>query len=178
MSFSKPNPPSANTNPNLNPILPIAGVPSQLIQILNDRFREIRLTPTTVTSAAAPAASPGTELLQRTLLLKSTTVGNDIADHVTCYGGGAHTAILVTGTLRKAIAADLTVRINNVSPAGTVVVGSFTIPSATAVDTPVKFTSFTTSALPDLSVFTWDVTASDGSADPAGIASFTIEWNP
>lgn len=167
---------TANPNPNLNPILPIPGVPDQLLQALNDRFREIRLQPQPAATAASGAASP--KLFQRTLLLKDTTVGNDIADHVTVYGGGAHTATLVTGTLRKAIAADLTVRINNVSPAGTVVVGTFTIPSATPVDTPVEFSGFTTWSLPEMSVFTWDVTASDGSKNSAGIASFTIEWTP
>ncbi len=120
---------------------------------------------------------------QRTLLIKNTTVGDDIADHVTCYGpvpGVTHTVILVTGVLRKAITADLTVRINNVSPDGatTIVVGTFTIPMATAVDVPVSFTSFTNASLPDLSTFTWDITASDGSKDSAGVASFTIEWQP
>jgi hypothetical protein len=118
---------------------------------------------------------------ERTILLKNTTIGDDIADHVTCYGpvpGVAHTAILVRGVLRKAITSDLTLRINNVSSGGTVVVGTFTIPLATAVDTVLEFTSFTTAALPDLSTFTWDVTASDGSKDAAGVASFTIIWQP
>ncbi len=118
---------------------------------------------------------------QRTLLLKNATVGNDIADHVTCYGpvpGVTHTIILVTGVLRKAITADLTVRINNVADGTTNEVGTFTIPSTTPVDTVVSFTSFTTSSAPDLSVFTWDVTASDASIDAAGVASFTIEWQP
>jgi hypothetical protein len=128
-------------------------------------------------------AGGGSGPLQRTLLLKNTTVGNDIADHVTCYGpvpGVTHTVILVTGVLRLAITADLTVRINNVAGATTNVVGTFTIPSATAVDTPISFSGsdITTPSCPDLSVFTWDVTASDGSSDPAGVASFTVEWQP
>jgi hypothetical protein len=59
-----------------------------------------------------------------------------------------------------------------------VTVGTFTIPLATPIDTPVRFTSFTNAVLPDMSTFTWDVTASDGSQDAAGIASFTIEWQP
>lgn len=117
----------------------------------------------------------------RTLLLRNTTVANDVADHVTCNGpvpGVTHTVLLVTGVLRKAITADLTVRINNVSSGTTIVVGTFTIPSATAIDTPVQFSSFDNATLDDLSVFTWDVTASDGSKDSAGIASFTIVWQP
>ena len=165
---------------NLNPITPMAGVPSGLIQVLNDRFREIQLNqPATTPAAPTPATQPGP--FQRTLLLKDTTVGNDIADHVTCYGpipGVTHTALLVTGVLRKAISADLTVRINNVSPGGTIVVGEWTIPAATPIDTPQLSTTFTNTALPDMSVFTWDVLASDGSQDAAGVASCTIEWQP
>lgn len=164
---------------NLNSILPITGVPDALIQVLNDRFREIQDASTPASTPSSNAASgAGAELFQRTLLLKDTTVGNDIADHVTCFGGGTHTAILVTGVLRKAIASDLTVRIKNVSGLGNVTVGTFTIPLATPIDTPVRFTSFTNAVLPDMSTFTWDVTASDGSQDAAGIASFTIEWQP
>lgn len=171
---------------NLNPISPIAGVPSALLQALNDRFREIELAaPTAAASTSAPStAAPSSGAagpFQRTLLLKNTTVGNDIADHVTCYGpipGVTHTALLVTGVLRKAIVSDLTVRINNVSPDGTVVVGTYTLPAATPVDTPQLSTVFTNSSLPDMSVFTWDVLASDGSTDPAGVASCTIEWQP
>jgi hypothetical protein len=167
---------------NLNPIMPIAGVPAGLIQTLNDRFREIELNqaPAATTPAAAPAATvPGP--FQRTLLLKDTTVGNDIADHVVCYGpipGVAHTALQVTGVLRKAIASDLTVRINSVSPGGTVEVGTWTIAASTPVDDPQISTTFVHASLPDMSVFTWDVLASDGSKDPAGIASCTIEWQP
>jgi hypothetical protein len=168
---------------NLNPIMPVAGVPPGLIQTLNDRFREIQLNqaPAATTPPPAAAPAPASGLFQRTLLLKDTTVGNDIADHVTCFGpipGVAHTAVLVTGVLRLAIAADLTVRINNVSPGGTVEVGTWTIPAATPIDTPQLSTTFVTSSLPDMSVFTWDVLASDGSKDPAGVASCTIEWQP
>ena len=117
----------------------------------------------------------------RTLLLKNTTVGDDIADRVPLYGpvpGVAHTIILVRAVLRLAITADLTVQIRNVSSGGTVVVGSFTVPAATAVNTIVDFTSFTTADVDDASSFIFDVTASDGSTDPAGVASFTIEWQP
>ena len=168
---------------NLNPISPIAGVPPALLQALNDRFREIELAAPTPTSTAALAPSTGAPAgpFQRTLLLKNLMAGYDIADHVTCYGpipGATHTALLVTGVLRKAILSDLTVRINNVSPDGTVVVGTYTIPAATPVDTPQVSSVFTNSSLPDMSVFTWDVLASDGSTDPAGVASCTIEWQP
>lgn len=111
---------------------------------------------------------------QRTLLLKDTAVGNDIADHVTVWGA-AGTISLVVGVLRKAITADLTVRVK----IDGVTLGSFTIPLATAVDTPVEFTTFAGATAVTLEqVFSWDVTASDGSLDGAGVASFTVIWEP
>jgi hypothetical protein len=128
------------------------------------------------------ATSTGGGPYQRTLLLKDTTVNNDVADHVTVYGpvpGTEHTIIAVTGVLRKAITAPLTVRINCVSKGKTaVVVGTFTIPAATPADKIKHFpvTTLTTKVLPVASVLTWDITASDGSRDPAGVASFTVEW--
>lgn len=174
--------PAANSNPNLNPILPIDGVPDALLKALNDRFREIRLQPTTVsvsTSKTSGNGSGSTGPFQRTLLLKDTTVGNDIADHVVCWGTSAtHKVTLVRGVLRKTISADLTVRINSTLAGVTSVIGEFTIPAATAIDTPVPFTTFGTSSLADLSVFSWDVIASDASAASAGVASFTISWTP
>lgn len=171
---------STNTNPKLNPILPINGVPDQLISVLNDRFREIRLAPASV---PPPASNPGITgaagPFQRTLLVRNTAVANDVADHLTCWGpSAAHTVVMVRAVLRKTITSDLTVRINSVNAGVTSVIGTFTIPLATAIDTPVDFSGFTTSSLPDSSIFTWDITASDGSADPAGVASFTIEWEP
>jgi hypothetical protein len=109
---------------------------------------------------------------QRTVLLKDTTVGNDIADHVTVWGA-AGTISIVTGVLRVAIASDLTLRIK----IDGVTLGSFTIPHATAVDTPIEFTTFAGSPAVALEqVFSWDVTASDGSIDAAGVASFTVSW--
>lgn len=108
----------------------------------------------------------------RTLDLKDTTVGNDIADHVTVWGA-AGTIGKVRGVLRKAITSDLTLR---VKVNGTTL-GTFTIPLATAIDTPIDFTTFSGSTMVALDdIFSWDVTASDGSFDPAGIASFTVEW--
>lgn len=106
----------------------------------------------------------------RTLLLKDCTVGNDIADHVPIYVAG--TAVRVVGVLRKAITADLSVRINLDGTALT----TLTIPHTTPVDTPVVGTSSTPPALADLAVLSWDVVASDGSKDSAGICSVTLQW--
>lgn len=110
----------------------------------------------------------------RTLLLKNTAPGDDIADHVVAHAGG--TVQLVVGVLRKVIVSDLTVRINVVTASATTAIGSFTIPHATPINTPVAFTTFSHSTLNDKDVLSWDVTASDSSNDPAGVASFTIYW--
>ncbi len=113
----------------------------------------------------------GAPIFHRTILLRDLTVGNDIADHVTVHGAGG-TAFIVIGDLRKTIASNLTLRIK----CNGTTVGTFTIPSSTAVDSVVQFRTFTNASLPYLGVFTWDVTAGDGSKDAAGVASFTICW--
>lgn len=107
----------------------------------------------------------------RTLLVKDTTVGNDIADRVPIFI--ASKAVRVIGVLRKAIASDLTVRIKL---DGTTI-ATVTIPSATAVGVAVVSTTFVNSTLPDKSVLSWDITASDGSTDANGVASFTVQFN-
>lgn len=120
---------------------------------------------------------------QRTILLKDTTVGNDVADHVTVYGPeparASYSIVRITGVLRKTISSALTLRVNVVSANLTsAVVGTFTIPSTAAVNQVISFNlkTLTTKELPDKGVLTWDVTASDGSQDNAGVASFTVEW--
>lgn len=120
---------------------------------------------------AAEPTAPGAAVFHRTLLLKDSAVGDDIADHVTVYGSG--TAQNFTGVLRKTITADLTVRVNrNGTP-----LAVLTIPAATPIDTPVATTTFTGgTAMTDGQVLSWDVVASDESTDKAGVASFTLEW--
>ena len=115
---------------------------------------------------------------QRTLLLKDTTIGDDIADHVTIWVAG--TAATVQAVLRKAITSDLTVRIKVTANGTTTTLGSFTIPHATAVNTVVQFASSTftgSTTFPLVGVLSWDVLASDGSQDKAGVASFTVTWS-
>lgn len=114
----------------------------------------------------------GGGVFQRTLLVKDSTVGDDIADHVTVYEPG--TAGQFVGVLRKVITDDLTVRVKK---NGTALV-TLTIPAATAIDTPVATTAFTAGeeALLEGDVLTWDITESDNSRDRYGVASFTLEW--
>ncbi len=113
------------------------------------------------------------QICPRTLLIKDTTVGTDIADRVTIYRDG--TARKVEGVLRKAISADLAIaiRLN-----GQVLIAA-TIPLATAVGTVLIFTQFAARPqnLADGDVLSWDILASDGSDDAAGIASFTLLWS-
>lgn len=107
----------------------------------------------------------------RTLVLKNLTTGDDIADHVTAYAAG--TGRRIAGVLRKAITADLTVRVNlNGEEFITI-----TLPADTEVDTPVEQTEFIASAaIAKDDVFSWDITEGDGQKDAAGVATFTLEW--
>jgi hypothetical protein len=114
---------------------------------------------------------------QRTLLLKNLTVGNNIADNITVYAAGV--VQNMTGVLRLAIVSNLTVRINYIVAGVSNVLITATIPSTTAVDTVLTFTAFTPTTpftLPLDAVLTADITASDGSSDPDGVASFTLLW--
>jgi hypothetical protein len=119
------------------------------------------------------AGSGGAGTGHRTLLLKDTTPGDNIADHVTAYRSG--TARRIVGVLRKPITDDLTVRVNkNAAELITI-----TIPSTQAIDDPVEETTFAAGAegIADGDVFSWDVVESDASRDKAGIAAFTLEWS-
>jgi|SRR5581483_6488809 len=126
-------------------------------------------------------AGPGGGFEWRTLLLKDTTVGSNIADAVvvtTIPQGGVASCQEVIGVLRKTISADLTVRLNIYVAGVKKLVGSFTIPKATAIFTAIRFqpNAMTTTAFPDLGVLVWDVVASGGEKDNGGVASFTVVY--
>ena len=115
------------------------------------------------------------QVFMRTLLIKDTTVGNNIADVIAVQGSGIGQSVI--GVLRKAIASALTVRINlNGSP---LIICS--IPAVQPIFTPQTFLSFTAGSSEQVintgSALSADVTASDGSKDAAGIASFTLLWS-
>lgn len=109
------------------------------------------------------------DTIWRTLLLKDTTVGDDIADHLTVQESGQGT--FITAVLRKAIEEDLTVEVVKEG----IVIGTITVPSATAVDQPINLDISTVAFVED-EVISWNVTASDGQTDQAGVASVTVEW--
>lgn len=127
--------------------------------------------PTWIVKRAGSGGGPG--IGHRTLLLKDTTPGDNIADHVTAYMAG--TARRIVGVLRKAITSDLVVRVNRNGNA----LVTITIPLATAIDTPVEVTTFVLAekAIADGDVFSFDVVDADGLRDKAGVAAFTLEWS-
>jgi hypothetical protein len=131
--------------------------------------------PTLATVIGTPTAPVTTipEIFNRTALIYDSTIGNNIAPVVTVYASG--TAARLTGVLRKAIASNLTLRVNvNGAPLITA-----TIPAATPVDTVLSFTVFSgTTALTDGQWLSFDITASDSSKDTDGIAAFTLSWGP
>ena len=111
----------------------------------------------------------GGDLIWRTLLLKDTTVGNDIADHLTVQEDG--TGLVIKAVLRKAVTSDLTVRVKKEGTS----IGIVTIPAATLVDQVITLDISTVMFVKD-EVLSWDVITSDGSQDLAGVASVTVEW--
>lgn len=138
--------------------IPMGFTGDALIAAINNQFTKVQ---------QAPAATP---VYIRTLLVKDTTVGDDVADHVVIYAPG--TAQRVMGQLRKAITQDLVVRAN--------IAGSpliyMRIPAATLVGSILTTSGFFFTGLLDLQVVTWDIISSDGSSDPGGVASFTLQW--
>lgn len=115
---------------------------------------------------AATAAVP----FIRTLLLYSTTVDSDIAPWLVAQGSGQ--VVFIAAVLRKDIAADLSININlNGQPFVSMTIPAATDPGAVLTETPPDPLVIT---LGDW--FSFDVTASDGSSDPNGVASFTILW--
>ena len=113
----------------------------------------------------------------RTLLVKVSALGNNIADNATIYAGG--TASRVVGVLRLPITSPLTVRINRITGGVSNPLIVCGIPSATAVGSPVAFSLFTNNPQPllDGDVLTFDILGSDGQADPNGVAAFTLQWS-
>lgn len=122
-------------------------------------------------------AAAGRGPYTRTLLLKDTQVGVDIADHTTVYADGV--GVRMVGVLRVLISMDLTV---SLSKSGEVIM-QMTIPAATLIDDPVESTAWLEPPGPNVpfvdgQVLTWNVVSSDASAHKHGIASFTVEWAP
>jgi hypothetical protein len=170
------------------PQVPASPNTPALIKHVNDRLRRITTALNAVQTgvpgkagAAGPPGLAGTPGLsatyQRTLTVRDTTIANNCGPNPTVFIAG--TAQNMTGVLRLAIAADLTVRLNLVIAGVSTPLITGTIPAATAVSTVLTFTVFAigaTLAMPLDAVLIPDVVASDGSIDPGGVASFTLVW--
>ncbi len=127
-------------------------------------------------SLATVIGAPGTNGVpqyDRTLLLYSLAAGNRIAPDLVAQGTG--NAATIRAVLSVAIASDLTVRINlDGAPFATM-----TIPQATGVG--VALAQPFASPAPLITagqVLSFDVLAGDGSTNPNGLVSFTLEWGP
>jgi hypothetical protein len=112
---------------------------------------------------------PNPQMFWRTIDINNTTPGLNIAPNLTVQGTGK--GIKIAGVLRKAITANLVVRVN---VAG-VELGTLTIPSSTHIKTKVE-TSIATKTLVEGTIMTWDIVSSDSSRDADSIASITVEW--
>lgn len=136
-----------------------------------------------------PAIIPttGTQVFQRTFLIKDCTVKNDAGDHIFLWtrdvtlspiSRAVAQAQRIVGVLRKTITADLTVRFNvltNASPPATAGTYIATIPAGTAVNRPIE--TKISGLINDGDIMYPDIVASDGQAvDAYGIASFTFFW--
>lgn len=119
-----------------------------------------------------PPASSRVGTFHRTLLVRDASPGLDIADHTTIYADG--TAKRIVGVLRLAITTTLTVKayINGLEMV------TITIPSATAIDTPVEVLAadFNLTDLSDGDVLKWAITTGDNQKNKYGVAAFTFEW--
>ncbi len=120
-------------------------------------------------AGASGFAGPSPQLFIRTIDIKDTTAGTNIAPNLTVQATGP--GIKITGVLRRGITADLVVKVN----VGGVALGTLTIPQATAVRVPVS-TSIKNKKLVENQVITFDVVAGDSQKDKNGVATLTIEW--
>jgi hypothetical protein len=110
----------------------------------------------------------------RTLLLKDTSLRSNCVDVVPIHPGG--TLRFVLGVLRVPITLDLVVNLNIVTASASTLVGTFTIPLATTINTGVMFTVFSVTTMPDLSILSWDIVSSDNQIVPSGVASFSVYY--
>lgn len=119
---------------------------------------------------ALGTSGSSSEIFNRTLLIKNSTIGTDIADAVPVQSSG--TLQQVVGVLKDTIVSDLIVNIN---VNGKLLI-SCTILHTQLLLTPIIYTNFKITKFNTNDILTADIITSDGSIDSGGIASFTIEW--
>lgn len=108
--------------------------------------------------------------------LNDTTVNTDVTPHVPVRFPG--NALELTGVVKKDITADLVCNVKQTTSSGTTTLGSITIPAHTLLNKTISVTSFTNKpqklAVGD--ILSIDITASDGSSDPDGVATVVLRW--
>lgn len=117
----------------------------------------------------AKRAAENAQIFSRTLLIKDTATGDNIADNVTVQASGK--GIRIAAVLRTEIVSDLVVRVNKDDTE----VAVLTMPAALAVRTEMEI-PITEIQFTDKEILTWDILASDGSVEANGVASVTVEW--
>ncbi len=136
-------------------------------------------SPTAGGDGFAPQAAP------RTLLVKDSTVGTNIADIVPivtplALGSPVLRATLVgqeiIAVLKIVITADLTVRINKTSQGSPAIVDTWTITIPSTAAPGYVDELFINEQFNHLDLLSADVIASDGQQVADGIASFTVVW--
>ncbi len=137
--------------------------------LINWDYRATLATLRPGTGGGNNGSAPSPQLYYRTIDINDTTPGNNIAPNVTVMATGPGRRI--AGVLRKAIAADLVVRVNVAGAE----IGTLTIPAATPVKTEVE-TPIVITQIVEGTVMTWDIVASDSSKDINSVAAITVEW--
>lgn len=114
--------------------------------------------------------TPTTVRYIRTLLIKDSTVGVNIADAPVIQNDGI--PFRVSAVLKTQISAPLVININ----VNGLLLIQCTIPNTAKLLTAIDFTNFSITSLQQDQVLTADIISSDGLIVSSGIASFTLEW--
>ncbi len=115
------------------------------------------------------SGAPAPQAFWRVFDIHNTSTGTNVGPVLTAQSTGP--GIRIIGVLRNAISSDLVVVVN----VGGEVLETITIPTATPIDTEVSV-SIKTKKLIKGQAITWDITDSDGSFDPNGVATITVLW--
>jgi hypothetical protein len=147
-----------------------------------DYFRELaRKKPGMTVAGGAGDGGPKTSPINYRFLINNATARDRASNSINVAGALIEQASRIRriqATLTEEITSDLTVRFTvyyQTSPLTDYVIGEFTIPAGTAVDTTVEFFVFDHDVLPDGAVLSPDIVAGDSSQSAYGIASFLIE---
>jgi hypothetical protein len=128
-------------------------------------------TGSTGTTGATGATGPAGANIGHGFYLNTLAPASDVAPHI--RAGVAGTLNKVTCILRKTISSTLTMVLYLDGVAACTV----NVPSSTAVDAIVVVTSFSATTVTADSIFKLQISASDSSVDPQGIATLQLFWS-